>query len=131
MPYILTFTKAIEITGRSHYINDCCIGGDRVLGELLSVLQERYGKLKPDQEDWGWYLWFSHLGIKLAIEVHTDDPEGGDFQLHLTSRTPRMFRGAEIDDTPELEMLRELVVKQLEAWNVGQLQVERVNEKYE
>lgn len=53
MPYILTFVKPITIAHSEQYINDCCIGGDIVLDQLLPGLRARYGELQSNQEDWG------------------------------------------------------------------------------
>ena len=90
----------------------------------------RYGDLQSNQEDWGWFAWFERSAIKLAIDVHTNDGSAGEFQIHITSRKPRLLVGAKIEDTPELEELRELVVSGLRSWSVTKLEVERVNEKY-
>jgi hypothetical protein len=38
--------------------------------------------------------------------------------------------GAKIQDTPELEQLRELIVSQLLSWSVDRLIVERADEEY-
>jgi hypothetical protein len=130
MPYIVSFVKPVAVADREQYINDCCIGGDLVLEQLLPSLKERYGDLESNQEDWGWFAWFEHLGVKLAVDVHTSDESAGEFQIHLTSRRPRLLLGAKIEDTLELEALRELVISGLQAWTVNKLEVERVNEKY-
>jgi hypothetical protein len=131
MPYIVTFVKPVRITDLEQYINDCCIGGDIVLDRLLPSLRERYGEnLQSNQEDWGWFAWFDHSGVKLAVDVHTDDHSTGEFQIHLTSRRPRFLLGSKVDDTPELEELRELVLSQLRSWPVEQLVVERTDDKY-
>jgi hypothetical protein len=131
MPYIVSFVKAVQVAEPEQYINDCCIGGDIVLDGLLPVLRERYGSdLQSNQEDWGWFAWFEKSGVKLAVDVHTNDHKAGDFQLHLTSRRPRLLLGAKVQDTPELEQLRELVVSRLQSWPVERLTVERVDEKY-
>jgi hypothetical protein len=130
MPYILSFVKRVEVLDREQYINDCCIGGDVVLEQLLPALSERYGELMSEQEDWGWFAWFEHSGEKLAVDVHTDDANAGEFQIHLTSSKPRLLFGRKIQDTAVLEALRELVERQLQSWAVEQLAVERVNEKY-
>jgi hypothetical protein len=131
MPYALTFRGPVAPADLEQYINECCIGGDVVLEQLLPLLGERYGKLEPTQEDWGWFLWFEHAGVKLAVDVFTNDATTGEFQLHLTSRKPRFLLGARVQDTPELEALRELVVKGLEAWPVAGLEAERVDDKYD
>jgi hypothetical protein len=130
MPYAIRFSKLVAITDRAQYINDCCIGGDVVLEQLRPSLADRYGKLQSNQEDWGWFAWFEHSGVKLAVDIFTDDETTGRFQIHLTSRKPRLMFSAKIEDTPELDSLRELVVSRLQAWRVADLEVERVNEKY-
>jgi hypothetical protein len=131
MPYIATFVKPLVITDSEHYTNDCCVGGNQVLLQILPSLRERYGaSLEINQEDWGWFIWFEFAGINFAVDVHTNDHAAGEFQIHLTSRKPRLLLSAKIQDTSELESLRELVLTSLEAWPVAQLEVERVNEKY-
>jgi hypothetical protein len=130
MPYALTFRKPVVITDREQYINDCCIGGDLVIDRLLPALRAKYGELQSNQEDWGWFAWFEQSGVDLAVDVFTNDEAAGEFQVLLTSRKPRLLLGAKVQDTPELEALRQLVVKELEAWSVAQLQIERVDEKY-
>lgn len=130
MPYIVSFVKPVAIADREQYINDCCIGGDIVLAQLLPSLRERYENLQSDQEDWGWFAWFEQSGVKLAVDVHTDDDAAGEFQIYLTSRKPRLILGAKIQDTPELESLRELVLSRLQVWDVAGLKVERVNDRY-
>ena len=130
MPYIVTFVKPVRITDREQYINECCIGGDIVLDRLLPSLRERYGdRLQSNQEDWGWFVWFDHSGVKFAIDVHTGDHAAGEFQLHLITRRPRFLFGAKVQDTPELEQLRELVLAELRSWPVAELSVERIDEK--
>jgi hypothetical protein len=131
MPYVVSFVKSVEIADREPYINDCCVGGDVVLEQLLPSLRGRYGPdLQSNQEDWGWFAWFEQSAVKLAVDVHTTDHEILEFAVHLTSRSPRFLLGSKVQDTPELEQLRELVVSQLESWPVDRLSVERVDEKY-
>jgi hypothetical protein len=131
MPYIVSFVRPLQVADREQYINECCIGGDIVLDQLLPALRARYGSnLQSNQEDWGWFVWFEQPGVELAIDVHTNDHTLLEFQLHLTSRRPRFLLGAKTQDTTELEQLREVVVSQLQAWPVEQLSVERVDEKY-
>ncbi|HEV6965938.1 hypothetical protein [Roseateles sp.] len=130
MPYMLTFTRSVEITDTDEYINDCCIGGDVILDRLLPALRGRYGTdLRSNQEDWGWFVWFKDGSVKLAVDVSTDD-HGSAFQLLLTSRRPRFILGDEVVDCAQLESLRELIVRQLAVWPVSNLTVQRVNEKY-
>jgi hypothetical protein len=130
MPYAIHFVKPVTIVDREQYINHCCIGGDIVLEQLLPSLTERYGNLQSNQEDWGWFAWFEQSGVKLAVDVFTHDDAVGQFQIHLTSRKPRFLRPAKILDTVELESLRDLVIAKLQAWHVGDLKVEHVDENY-
>ena len=131
MPWIIHFVKPVQIVDRDEYINDCCIGGDIVLARLLPSLRQRYGEdIQANQEDWGWFAWFQESGVKLAVDVHTNDPGRGEFQLHLTSRRPRLLFGSKVEDTAQLEQLRDLVVSELQSWPVESLSVERVDDKY-
>ena len=130
MPYALTFTRPVVIAAREHYINDCCVGGDIVIERLLPALRDRYGDLQSNQEDWGWFAWFEHEGVKLAVDVFTNDEQTGEFQLHLTSRMPRLLLTAKVQDMPELEALRELVTKELATWQVTRVEVAHVDENY-
>ena len=43
MPYIVSFVKPIAVPDREIYINDCCVGGDLVLEQLMPTLRQRYG----------------------------------------------------------------------------------------
>jgi hypothetical protein len=130
MPYIVSFVKSLELSGRQTYTNDCCVGGDIVFEQLLPALAQRYGPLQAHQEDWGWFAWFAHGGYKLAVDVHADDELRGEFQVHLTSRKPRLLLGAKTEDSRELELLRDMILETLRAWPVSDLKVERVNAKY-
>ena len=130
MPYVVTFVKPVVVVDPEQYINDCCIGGDIVLEQLLPSLRDRYQGLEWNQEDWGWFIWFKHSRIRMAVDVHANDANAGQFEIHLTSRRPRRLLGDKIEDTPELEALRELVVSELQSWAVAGLDVVRVNEKY-
>lgn len=131
MPYVIGFSKVVQIVAPDQYINDCCIGGDVVLDCLLPALRERYGNnLQSNQEDWGWFAWFKESGTRLAIDICTDDAEDGAFQIHLTASRPCFFFGPKIQDTPELEQLWKLVLSLLQSWPVDRLNTECVNEKY-
>lgn len=130
MPFSIRFRKPVDVTEAEPYINDCCIGGDVVLEHLLPALRQTYGDLEPTQEDWGWFVWFEHVGVKLAVDVFTQDPLTNEFEIHLTSRKARLLRSARVVDTPELEALRQRVVSSLEAWPVTSLIVERLDEKH-
>lgn len=116
MPYQLSFTHPVVVGNRADYINECCVGGDIVLDQLLPALRERYGDVAADEEDWGWFAWFDEGNVRLAVDVFTDDPEAGAFRIHLTSRTRRLLVVAKAVDTPELDVLRDIVVDALAAW---------------
>lgn len=116
MPYELSFSKRVTITDRDQYINECCVGGDVVLDQLLPALRAKYGDVQPNQEDWGWFIWFRKGDVRLAIDVFTDDPEAGEFRIHLTSRVKRLIVLDTVVDTPELNELRDLVVAELSSW---------------
>ena len=128
MPYELSFTRSVQPLNRAEYINECCVGGDKVAEALLPAVRRQYDeRLEAAQEDWGWFIWFDSGGVKLAIDVFTDDPERGDFRVHLTSRKKRLLFLDSTVDTPELEQLRALVTSELEVWVGGTVSVERID----
>lgn len=124
MPYVLNFTRPVPVTPGVDYINPCCLGGDGVFAALLPALRARYGPLEPDQEDWGWYLWWRASDVQLAVDVHTHDVDAGEFEIHLTARRRRRWFGTAVVDTPELEALRDCVVEALRAWPAADVRVE-------
>jgi hypothetical protein len=115
MPYEIAFTRLVPIADRDQYINECCVGGDVVVDALLPTVVRHYEDIQTNQEDWGWFIWFRKGKVKLAIDVHTDDGDAGEFRIRLTSQTSRWI-GYKESDTPELEELRELVERELEKW---------------
>ncbi|HEU4939231.1 MAG TPA: hypothetical protein VFT39_22440 [Vicinamibacterales bacterium] len=128
MPYELSFTKRVPIADREQYINECCVGGDIVLEQLLPAVRARYGDVEPTEEDWGWFLWFHKGGVKLAIDVFTDDPDRGEFRIRLTSRVKRMLLLDTVVDTPELRELHDVVVAGLSSWVEGEVASEVVED---
>jgi len=130
MPYEVSFTRCVPVTDREQYFNDCCIGGDVVVDQLLPSVRERYTDVQTNQEDWGWFIWFRKGPVRLAIDVFTDDPDEGVFRLHLTFRTKRWFMLDGVVDTPELEELRELVVSELTAWAGSPVGFTRLDRNY-
>lgn len=126
MPYELTFTRSLQIINREKYINECCVGGDIVVDQLLPSIRQHYGDVETNQEDWGWFIWFVNNGVQLAVDVFTDDADAGAFRVHLTSRKRRMLLFNRAVDTPELEELRELVVRALSDWVGGPIVVEAI-----
>ena len=116
MPYEVSFAQRVPLTDREQYINECCVGGDVVAERLLPVVRSQYTDVDTGQEDWGWFIWFRKGRVKLAIDIHTDAPERGEFRMRLTSRSTRFLVFDSIVDTPELEDLRTLVESELATW---------------
>jgi hypothetical protein len=118
MPYALSFKKAVTITDRDQYINECCVGGDVIVDQLFPTVQGHtgYTKIHSNQEDWGWFIWFRKGDVHLAIDIHTDDPDRGEFRVRLTSSVKRFLWRYDEVDTPELDELRDLVIANLEDW---------------
>ena len=117
MPYEIAFTRRVPISNRDQYINECCVGGDAVVDAMMPAVRAAgYSDLQSNQEDWGWFIWFKKGAVKLAIDVHTDDGDAGEFRIRLTSQTKRLF-GYKEADTPELEELRALVESELHKWS--------------
>jgi hypothetical protein len=96
MPYELSFAKSLEAINRDQYFNDCYVNGEVVMKMLLPVLRNEYGEAKTDQEDWGWFAWFSAPGVGLAINVFGDNPDSAEFRGHLSSRVRREFFGVRL-----------------------------------
>jgi hypothetical protein len=115
MPYELSFTKALTIADPKRYINECCSGGDQVIQGLLSAVPV-YDDLQSGQEDWGWYIWFHIAKQKYEINVFCDDPGLGSFRIHLVSKAKSGIFSHKIEDSSELEPLKQRVVANLEAW---------------
>ena len=124
MPYEIAFARQVAITDRDQYINECCVGGDAVVDALLPAVRARYADIQTNQEDWGWFIWFKQGAVRLAIDVHTDNGDAGEFRIRLTSRTRRLI-GYKEADTPELEELRALVESELQRWSASGITVER------
>ena len=116
LPYELSFTKRLDVTNPARYINECCVGGDLVLAALLPALEARYGQADTGEEDWGWFMWFARDGLRLAVDIFTDDYLVGRFRARVaTSRRGLRFKWKEIDTT-ELEELKQIVRAQLASW---------------
>ena len=130
MPYALSFTRRVAVVDREQYINDCCIGGDVVVNQLLPSVRARYTDVLTNQEDWGWFIWFRKGSVKLAIDVFTDDPDEGAFRVHLTSQAKRLLLLDTVVDTAELEELRELVASELASWVGDAIRITRLDRHY-
>jgi hypothetical protein len=130
MPYEVSFTKRVAVGDREQYINECCIGGDVVVNHFLPSVRLRYTDVQTDQEDWGWFIRFRKDGVRLAIDVFTDDPDAGSFRVHLTSRTKRWLLLETVVDTSKLEELRALVASELAGWVGGAVKFTRLDRNY-
>ena len=124
MPYEIAFTRLVPIADPDQYINPCCVGGDVVVDALLPAVRARYDDIQTNQEDWGWFIWFKKGKVKLAIDVHTDDGEAGEFRIRLTSQIKSWITYKEVD-TPELEELRAFVERELAAWSALKIVVSK------
>jgi hypothetical protein len=122
MPYEVAFTRQVPIRDREEYFNECCVGGDAVVDALLPAVRARYEDIQSNQEDWGWFIWFKKGGVKLAVDVHTDDGDAGEFRIRLTSRTKRLL-GYKEADTPELGELLTLIESELGEWGAVDVKV--------
>jgi hypothetical protein len=125
MPYEISFAKTLPPLDHDEYINRCCIGGDIVVNQLLSAVTGRYTSIETNQEDWGWFIWMTQRNVRLAIDIHTDD-ERGLFRVRLTSSRGRWLRPERVEDTPELDQLRTVVIDRLTRWVDGEIECERV-----
>ena len=130
MPYEVFFARDLPPLDRGQYINECCIGGDLVVNQLLPAVRARYTHVETHQEDWGWFIWFRKDHVRLAIDVLTDDPVNGVFRIHLTSRTKRWLIFDTVVDTVELEELLSLITSELVAWSATDMKVTRLNRDY-
>jgi hypothetical protein len=130
MPYEVSFAKRVPIVDRNQYINDCCIGGDAVVDQLLPSVRANYTDVQTHQEDWGWFIWFRKGNVRLAIDVFTDDPAEGIFRVHLTSRIKRLLVLNQVCDTSELEELRASVASQLTTWGAAAVKTTRLDPNY-
>jgi len=125
VPYEIAFTRLVALADRDDYINECCVGGDAVVDALFpAVLAAGYENIQRNQEDWGWFIWFTKGSVKLAIDVHTDDGDAGEFRIRLTSQTKRLL-GYKEADTPELDELLKLVESALKKWSATGIAISR------
>lgn len=127
MPYEISFTKPMDVSDPTIYINDCCWGGDIVRDYLLPGICDKFEDVRTEQEDWGWFVWFHSGPIRLAVDIFCDEPQQGRFRVRLTSRRKRFFIHDSVVDTPELEDLRVLVSSHLANW-ASDLAVNHVSE---
>ena len=130
MPYEVSFTRHVPILDRDQYINDCCVGGDVVVDQLLPFVRAHYTDVQTNQEDWGWFIWFRKGNVRLAIDVFADDPAEGLFRIHLTSRTKHLLVLNRVCDMPELEVLRADVASQLAAWGASPVKITRLDRNH-
>ena len=101
-----------------------------MVNQLLPSVKARYSDIQTHQEDWGWFIWFRKGNVRLAIDVFTDNPDEGDFRIHLTSRTKRFLFLNSVIDTSELEELRSLVASELASWAGRGVKIARLDPNY-
>ena len=126
VPYEVSFTAPFAVADPTHYINDCCWGGDVIRDRLMPLVAKGYQSVQTDQEDWGWFIWFRDGAIRLAIDIHCDDISAGAFRVRLTSRRKKLI-GSEVLDTPELDRLRDTLLSATAAWT-GPVRIEKVDD---
>jgi hypothetical protein len=126
VPYEVSFTATLDPSDPSIYINPCCWAGDVISDRLIPVVEQRYQDVRSGQEDWGWFIWFRDGAIRLAVDIHCDEPTAGAFRVRLTSRRKKLI-GSEMIDTPELDRLREWVTSSIAAW-ARSVRTERVED---
>jgi hypothetical protein len=85
-------------------------------------LEQRYPDLRSRQEDWGWFIWFRDDAVRLAVDIHCDQPTVGAFRIRLTSPAKKLI-GSEMIDTTELDRLRDVVTSSIAAW-AGPVRIE-------
>jgi hypothetical protein len=126
VPYEVSFSKVFAVPDSGRYINPCCWGGDVVTAEFLPAVRGKYESIHHEQEDWGWFIWFRSANRNLAVDICCDDAESGAFRIRLTESRKRLILPAAVEDGPELDELRDLVVAQLRQWTGAEPLVERV-----
>lgn len=129
MPYQIVFTKTFPVPNTDDYVSGCCWGGDVVARRLLPVVEVRCRDIRCNQGDRGWFILFRDGAVNLAIDISCDDPAMGLFRVHLTSKT-RKWVSSRIVDSPELEMLKKVVLAQLALWPVSGLSSAKLDEEY-
>ena len=117
MPYDVRFEKVFDVPDPDAYWNEECYGGDVVSDRLLPAIRARYADLQANQEDWGWFIWCRDGRVRLGIDIYCEDRARGAFRLRLTSSVKKWLLWDRAVDTPELERLRDLVVRELADWS--------------
>jgi hypothetical protein len=130
MPFSITFRLETQVPDSDKYINDCCVGGDIILNVLEPVLRAEYEGVEANQEDWGWFAWTEQNGIKLAVDIFNNDLGTMAFTVHITGRRSRWIMRDKIEDTAELEVLKDKVLDAVRAIPTRELKVERVDSNY-
>jgi hypothetical protein len=106
MPSELGFTKTLQITDPSIYINECCWGGDVLRDRFLPVISSHYGRIRTGPEDWGWFIWFCRNNVRLAVDICCDDSQRGEFRIRLCRKSLIFLSQT---DAPELMPFEQLV----------------------
>src|SRR6185312_10165453 len=91
MAYEIEFLAPVRPNTDVEYINECCRGGDAIRDRLLPNIKAVYPDLMTCQEDFGWIIWAQIGKSILATDIFADDPDNGEFRIHLHSRIKRWF----------------------------------------
>ena len=116
MPYEISFSKKLSLPTDEHYINDCCVGGDFILEQLLPQVKNAYANIASAQEDWGWFIWCNQGKTHCAIEVCCEDIQTGHYLIHLhahTKQTRWLLFTRRTEDRASLDTLHTLVINTL------------------
>ncbi len=80
---MLSITFKSRISASGSYINDCCYGGDVVVGWLEKLVIPGFSSVDSGGEDWGWYKWYHQKGQRFEVNVCCHDKEVGDYEIQL------------------------------------------------
>src|SRR3954468_6095413 len=89
MAYEIEVVAPVTPSKDVDYINECCRGGDVLRDRLLPKIRAAYPRLITCQEDFGWIIWARDGKTVLATDIFADDPDKGEFRIHLSSRVKR------------------------------------------
>jgi hypothetical protein len=74
MDYEWKLSKIFGDLQEKNYINDCCIGGDKILNQLkpavASAMSVDENQIEIYQEDWGWALEFAKDEVVYLLAVN-------------------------------------------------------------
>ena len=122
MPYELKFTKKLNYKNEDFYWNPCCYGGEIIIDQLMPIIENSFNDIQSNQEDWGWFIWFSNTEDKknsYGIDVFCDDPERGEYRVQLTSTIKAksfLWSSSKIINNQALENLKLVIENKLKSF---------------